>query len=1023
MARDSKAHALEVPDPRKVDWPLPQDADAELDRPDPLIATAAEGIQRSLAALPESAATGFIEIFSRALEQSPAPGESALMLERLFQHHPADVPEFVRLSIARPQAFTRMFVLCGHSRPLAGHLVSGAWRAHMALSDEELSATVTRATVLQAILGAECGDVATALRRSHRDLCLRVLWHEVAMGRPLEVIGSEISALADGAIEYALRHAAATLAAERGLNAPAGFRFCVMAMGKLGAEELNYSSDIDLVFLYDGEYGPDGPRMGALGYAVKLAEATIKLLDDVTEDGRVFRVDTRLRPEGRRGRLARSLQSTVEYYHSFGTTLERQALIKARPCAGNLELGNELLERVAGWVYRKYLSAEEIGQIQDLKRHIEKRTDDRAETFADIKTGFGGIRDIEFVTQFLQLLNAGRMPELRERATLAALKALAIHGVMKPAEADELAESYRFLRNVEHRLQLWEAAQTHTLPDTPAELGRVARAMGYGPRDAARALMRELRLHAMKSRGLMVRLFAGLFRAHESPAEPELVLDPDLSLERATEILRPYGFTDPAQAFRLVRELAEESAENRLYAPRARKYLASMMPALLAFCAQSAEPDNTLLNFERICANLGAKTMLFELVAEDPRALRIFGSIAAHSRWLTDTLARRPGLVDEFIDGLQTFAALDRARLEHELRQRVAAGEGFMDALFWQRDVEMLRIGLFDVTGRTPLPNTLHELCVLAEVLLGAVTEHALQDELAREVDGRPASAMFTTDPRELLAVVALGKLGAGGMNYASDLDLVFVIDAAPEDTALQAFFARVVRRVLDLLTSTGERGRLYEVDLRLRPRGRAGNLATTLHEFEKYLAADAGYWERIAATRARVLSTGAAGRKTASMLQRFVYEAPADAAQMLAMRQRLERESASSVLKRGRGGTLDIEFMLAHVQMAQGARHDALREPNLWLALHAARQSGLLDEREYDQALGAYAFLRQVVNRLQIYDGVSTHDLPQGEALEVFARRMGYAGDAAAQLTEELDWHRSNARALYERVLGNVGA
>lgn len=1009
---------METPDPRKLDWPLPAQTDAEDDRPDPQIATAAEGIQRSLAVLPESAAVGFIEVFSRALERSPAPGESALAIERLFQQHPQDAREFVRLANAAPQSFTRMFVLCGHSRPLAGHLVSGAWREFMAMSDEALSATVDTATVLACIAAqvASGSDVMTALRRSHRDLCLRVLWHETGLGRPLEVVGSEISALADGATEYALRESARVLASERGLEPPPGFRFCVMAMGKLGAEELNYSSDIDLTFLYDGEYGPDGPRMGSLGYAVKLAETTIKLLDEVTADGRVFRVDTRLRPEGRRGRLARSLKGTAEYYHSFGTTLERQALIKARPSAGDLQLGNELLERVSGWVFRKYLSAEEIGQIQDLKRSIEKRTDERAETFADVKTGFGGIRDIEFVTQFLQLLNAGRMPELRERSTLAALKALAVHGVMKPIEADELSEAYRFLRSTEHRLQLWEAAQTHTLPGSSAELTRVARAMGF---DTARSLMRELRLHTLRSRGLMVRLFAGLFRAHESPAESELVLDPDLEPAQACRILQPYGFADPAQAFRLIRELAEESAENRLYAPRARKFLASMMPALLAFCAQSPEPDQTLLHFERICSNLGAKTMLFELVAEDPRALRIFGSIAAHSRWLTDTLARRPGLVDEFIDGLQTFTALERTRLETDLQQRISAAESFQDALFWQREVELLRIGLFDVTGRTPLPNTLHELCVLAEVLLETVTGQALRDELARDVEGRPASELFTGNPREMMAVVALGKLGAGGMNYASDLDLVFVVDVDPQDTARQAFFARVVRRVLDLLTEGGERGRLYEVDLRLRPRGRAGNLATTLNELQKYLGAEAGYWERIAATRARTLADGPTARKTRVLLERFVYDAPVDVSQMLAMRQRLEREAASSILKRGRGGTLDIEFMVAHLQMSHGASNPALREPNLWLALHAAREHGLIDDRAYDEASGAYAFLRQVVNRLQIVDGVSTHDLPQGAAMEVFARRMGYQGEAAAQLTEELDWHRENARRLFERFVG----
>ncbi|MCA9643429.1 MAG: hypothetical protein KC492_22170, partial [Myxococcales bacterium] len=350
-----------------------------------------------------------------------------------------------------------------------------------------------------------------ALRLNHHAFATRVLYHETALSRPLEEVAREISELADAALEVALEQAYETLRSKRGLTRAEDFRLCVIAMGKHGAQELNYSSDIDLIFVYDGA-GPG--RMDAQTFAVKLVETLIPLLDSVTEQGHVFRVDTRLRPEGKRGRLARRFESTVEYYYSFGSTWERQALIKARACAGDLALGEQLIERLQGWVYRKYLTIEEINQIKSLKRRIEQRTEQRDEQFTDVKTGFGGIRDIEFVTQFLQLMNGGRVSEVRVRATLPALEKLTAAGALKPAEAQTLAAAYRFLRGVEHRLQVWDDAQTHTVPAVPAELIRLGRAMGYRGNqlmDPARKLVHDLQVHTMKARGLMLRLFADLF--------------------------------------------------------------------------------------------------------------------------------------------------------------------------------------------------------------------------------------------------------------------------------------------------------------------------------------------------------------------------------------------------------------------------------------------------------------------------------------------------------------------------------
>jgi glutamate-ammonia-ligase adenylyltransferase len=977
-----------------------------------------EGIQEDLRHLPDGRAADFIELLTRCFDGSPAPVESVSALERLFAQQPENVEEFVSLALANQPALARAFNLLGHSRWLGAFFGRGAWREFLTTDDEELQATVTRQAAAHAVRARiNAGeDPSAALRINHHRHILRILYHEVVLKRPVDAIAREISELADAALEVALERAFATLEATRGLKPAPDFKLCVIAMGKHGAQELNYSSDIDLVFVFEGA-GPG--RMDGQAYAVKVCETLIPLIDSATEHGHVFRVDTRLRPEGKRGRLAREFNATVDYYYSFGATWERQALIKARACAGDISLGERLIERLQGWVYRKYLTLEEINQIKSLKRRIEERTEQRDENFRDVKTGFGGIRDIEFVTQFLQLMNGGRMPEIRARGTLPALHELTRAGALKRTEADSLAGAYRFLRGVEHRLQVWDGFQTHALPAEPQELRRVARAMGYAGDGMApaRALVGDLQRHTMKARGLMLRLFADLF-APGAPAESELVLDPDMTAEQAEHTLAKHGFVDTGAAFRAIRDLSRESADHAMYEARARKYLASMMPALLEFCGASPDADFTLRNFERITGALGAKAILFELVAEDPRALSIFGSIAAQSNWLTEILVRRPGLVDEFIDELQTFHSLDRGALRRQLAERMQVAVDVTDALYWQHDVELLRIGLFDLTGRTPLPETLRELCALSEVLLDACLDVAIGEVADKE------GASLKGDPRDHLAVIGMGKLGSGAMNYASDLDLVFAYDptAFEDHAAAQSFYAKVVRRLLSLLGSSGERGKLYEVDMRLRPRGGKSTLAVTLDELRNYLQSEAGFWERLAGCRARVLNPDAsAGALAKAIFEQFVYQG-ADAQQTLAMRERLERESSSSPLKRGAGGTLDIEFLLAHLQLKHADRVPALKQADLWEVLHVARDQGIVDARSFDTISGAYAYLRAVVNRLQILDGQSRHELPKDPELEVFARRMGYRSSggltAADQLTEELDWHRTQARAMFAKYV-----
>lgn len=1000
---------METETPQSFDWPLPEpgsDEEAEFEAEESVMLSA-EDIRDALRSVPATTAEKFIDLIVRTFDDSPAPDESVRAIELILE---SDAPaDFVQTALTAKENFKRLFVLCGHSRWLSQFIVRGGWRQFLRLPPESFSRPLQSRDVRRELeRESEQSDVKSAIRRVVHLLMLRVLAREVIQHEPVETVADEISLIADGAIEFALESARQTLA-PRFKTADANTRLCVIAVGKLGASELNYCSDVDLIFLHEGDER----------YAIRLAEAFIPLLDETTEDGFAFRVDTRLRPEGKQGRLSRTAESAIRYFFSFGTTLERQAMIKARPCAGDLSIGQRLVDGIQDWVYQRTLTMDEISKLKSLKRTIEKRTHDRDESFHDIKTGFGGIRDIETVAQFLQLLHAGRDTSLRPRDTLSALRALASGGVVNTVEAADLRDAYRFMRLLEHRVQVWEGRHTHLLPSDPQALAHVGACMGYQATrriDQARAMVNELTRHTTRTRTLLKRLFSGLFMEGTTSAEAELVLDPDLPITQAALVLARYDFQNPEEAWRRIQALAIESSENALYSPRARTYLASMMPSLLSFCEQSPDPDFTLRNFERMVSQLGARTLFFELVAEDPRALSIFGGIAAHSHGLSEMLARRPGLVDEFIDRLQTFQRLDRGELEKELGIRVSLDESVGGALQWQYSLELLRIGLFDVTSRTPLFETLRELATLAEVILIEATRAAIRLESSRD---RPCE-----NPDDALTIIAMGKLGSNALNYASDLDLVFVWDDESTDRAIaQSFFTRVARRVQKTLALPGLSSRMYEVDFRLRPRGRSGNLASSVSGILKYFDSDASFWERIAGCRARVLPLGSKSlqQRVREAIHDFVFRDQPEASKVREIRHRVESDARSGDLKRSFGGTIDVEFLVSFLQMKHYASEPRLNQPDLLEAIEVLRESHRIDPDDHAMLTECYAWLRQTINRNQLVDGDPTSSLPDTD-MDLFARRMGYSstGDTTSgdYFEEELAWRRQQVRALFNRYV-----
>ena len=905
------------------------------------------------------------------------------------------------------------------------------------------------------------GAVLRAFRRFRAGHTLRVGANDILRDRPLEEVTRELARLADASVEVALRHALRAVGHRFGQPAgPDGqpARVAVFAFGKLGGDELNYSSDIDLMAVYDHDGETAGRRapVGNDEFFARVVQEVVRLLSAPTDRGAAYRVDLRLRPDGGRGPLARSLAGTLSYYDTRGRTWERQALIKLRSVAGDAELGREFLAAVEPFVYRKYFSFAEINEVKALKRQMEQRAA-TAGDLVDVKTGRGGIRDIEFTVQFLQLLNGGDLPAVRQRNTLLALEALEIAGCLTPHETYTLADAYRFLRKTEHRLQLLFDLQTHKLPTSADELRTLARRMGYtegarnsepgtrsedraddptgSPRSEFRApgsalsaqrrspldeapaagidardllidpldqFLKDLHDKTAVDRAVLDHLLHQTFPDAGGRAEPEsdLLLDPDPDAATVRAALGRYGFRDVPKAYTNLLGLARESVPF-LSDRRCRHFFASIAPALLRAVADTPDPDDALTQLERVSASLGAKAVLWELFSANPATLRLYVDLCAGSPFLSGLLINNPGMADELLDSL----VLNQPRPADELRAELAElcrGASDPDPILHSfQDKELLRVGVADLLGKADVRETTAALSDLADTVLNQVVELT-----------EPAVRAKYGDPAGRYAVLGLGKLGGRELSYHSDLDLMLVYEAADGQTAGSSpvpngqFFTDLAQRAIKALGGMGPMGKLYPVDMRLRPTGKSGTLVVPLCEFDRYYGAgSAGVWERQALCRARVIrGEPAFAAEVIDRVRAAVAGGPWSAGvvdEVRSMRAKLEAGPTARNLKRGPGGVADIEFLVQLLQMKYGRAYPDILGPNVWDALDALEGAGLLGADDAAGLRAGYGFLRQVTARLRIVTDRPLNELPEApDEVAKLARRLGHA-DPAAFLAE----------------------
>jgi glutamate-ammonia-ligase adenylyltransferase len=858
------------------------------------------------------------------------------------------------------------------------------------------------------------------LRRHRRREQVRIGGRDLLRRSPLDETVWEISALAEGLLETAVASARARLAAEWGVDPDAGF--VVLGMGKLGGGELNYSSDVDLVYVYERDGELPGGTFGQ--FFSRLAEEVTRALGEPTPDGICFRVDLRLRPGGGEGPVAVSLPAALSYYEAWGQTWERAAWLKARPVGGDRALGERLLGELEPFVYRRFLDFATIEDLKAMKRRVDASLRDPESARLDVKLGRGGIREVEFFVQAQQLVHGGKDERLRLRGTLPALAALARWGYVDVALAERVAAAYRFLRDVEHKIQIVQERQTHAIPRDPDELRALARRIGFRGGGAVEAFWQA---HAAET-GVVRAAFDGLFHApteeRRREAQPELTaLVEELEQEeRAMWRLAHLGFRDLEAAWRDLR-LLRDGPPHTPASARRRQALADLAPALLAEIARSAAPDRALHHLATFIGTVGARSSYLHLLLENPGVMRLFVRLFATSEFLSAFFLRHPELLDSLVRADLVRLERTRAELDADLAARLAAApdlEAALDALRRFRHEEFLRIGVHDIQGGLGVEDVTRQLTWLAESCLAAALEVGRREVLRR--GGVPDGAAGAE-----LAVLGMGKLGSEELGYASDLDLVFVYE--PGDPVSHELFTRIAQRAISALQTSTREGVAYRIDTRLRPSGNQGALVSSLEAFEAYHAAGARLWERQALVKARALVGPPALRaRLDAAVTEIVYGrglTDAEAAEIGDMRARIERERAGAEagvvhIKTGRGGLVDVEFLVQMLQLRHGHAHPAIRVRATAAALAALAAEGLLAADDARALAEGWVFLRALENRLRLELNQPVEAMEEDpEAQLALARRLGYGGtdaEAVAALRADHARHRDAIRAVYDR-------
>jgi [glutamine synthetase] adenylyltransferase / [glutamine synthetase]-adenylyl-L-tyrosine phosphorylase len=870
-------------------------------------------------------------------------------------------------------------------------------------------------------------DVMRVLRRMKAEAALLIALADIGGVWPVARVTGALTDVADtavgAAVHFVLREAVKRkkLAAADRNDPDSASGYIVLAMGKMGGRELNFSSDIDLMVFFDAAAAQLGRDVEPAPFYVGLTRELVKILQERTADGYVFRVDLRLRPDPASTQIAISTAAALAYYESRGQNWERAALIKARACAGDLAAGERLLRDLAPFTWRKYLDFATIADVHEMKRqiHAYRGHGEIAVEGHNIKLGRGGIREIEFFAQTQQLIAGGRHGELRGRGTVATLAALAATGWIDAAARDQLTAAYDFLRRVEHRLQMMADEQTHTLPDDAAALDGFARFLGFAGRDDfAAALVAHLR----NVERHYVRLFE---RAPELLAQQQHLSFSAQTEGETLDRLAQLGFHRPHEVAAAVGNW-HAGRYRALRGEQARDNLTELVPVIVDQFSRAENPDAAFAAFDRFLAGLRAGGRFFSLLRQNPELIRFVGLILGTAPRLADILAHNPHFIDPLVDPHFFGALPDEQRLAAELAHSLGdtpSYEAALDAIRLFGQEHMFLIGARVLAGSIAAEQAGGIFARLADVLLRAI--HNRVDDDFAGVHGRIRGGES--------AIVALGRLGAREMTASSDLDLIVIYDfdaKHPNSDGKRPlyggqYFARFTQRLISALTVQTNYGQLYQVDMRLRPSGRSGPVATQIDGFRSYQEREAWTWEHLALTRARVVSgpTGLSARIEAAIRDVLcrTRDPHAVADDVVEMRTAIAREKGDAEvwdLKYAAGGLIDIEFIAQYLQLIHAAAMPEILDTSTARTLEKAARLGALGPEDAEVLRPAVRLFHDLTQILRLC--LPTAFDPKTAAagvLALLARAADLPDFPALQAHVEETQHR--VRDCLVRILG----
>ena len=834
--------------------------------------------------------------------------------------------------------------------------------------------------------------LSLVLRRFRRREMIRIAWRDLAGLADLNMTMRDLSAFADACLDQSLVFLYQRACTRYGVPLSSdGFpqQLVVLGLGKLGARELNFSSDIDLIFAYpkSGQTENSTDGISNEDFFVRLGRQLIRVIGQTSAEGFVFRVDMRLRPYGESGPLVMDFDSLERYYQEQGREWERYAWIKARVVAGDKTAGTDLIERLRPFIYRRYLDFGAFESLRSMKQMITAEVQ-RKNMKNNIKLGSGGIREIEFFGQMFQLIRGGVTPGLQKRGIQAVLAVLAYENHIPQAVCDELNEAYVFLRNTENRLQAFADQQTHDLPVDPEGVSRLAAAMGFVSVEAFLAALDEHR-QIVHSHFMML-----LETPTKEPDTRELEkplhslwqgLVSDLPAE---EIIEAAGFEDPAEVVKMLDYLRHHQ-ETRALSTTGRQRLDKLMPQVIKDVGAADQPMVTLKRIIDLIKSIERRTSYLALLLESPTALKHLVELSSASPWVASFLSMHPVLLDELLDPRTLYKPPEFADLKNDLGERMGKIPG--DDLEYQieelcifKQINVLRVAAADVTGELPLMRVSDHLSEIAETIINAVVELAWSHLV--EKHGSPTCKLNGVTSEKGFAVIAYGKLGGLELGYGSDLDLVFLHAGTQGDTRggdrpidNAQFFNRLGQRVIHILTSHTRAGKAYEIDMRLRPSGSSGILVSHFNAFQDYQLESAWTWEHQALIKARAIcgeqilaDSFEAGRRE---VLAAVRDKTALRKEVMDMRERMRKELSKPEeglfdLKQDPGGMVDIEFLVQYLVLLKSSESSELLKwtDNVRL-LQSLIETGIMDENTAHVLKHAYLIYRAAAHQLSLQE------------------------------------------------------